>query len=568
VSRALTVIVDEERSQSRARLAICGISLLGFLVIAATGDVETPRTLIQGFATILGYLLFAAVWYHFVTHHPRRFPQRRYVSMFADLGIMTFWMHLGDQYVTSYYPIFLWVVIGNGIRFGTRFLTAAIVVGAAGIGSLLLWDGYWAIHRGMGFGLLLGVIVLPVFFLTVLRRLKEVSRLEVELAKSRLADRAKDRFLATMSHELRTPMNGVLGMAELLKDSDLSAEQREQVNIISRSVDSLLNIINDILDYSKITANRLSLETVPFDLRQVLADVHQLLEPTANAKGIALNFDFPEAAPSGFRGDPTRLRQIAFNLVGNAIKFTLEGRIDLICRIEHQRQRQNVVLQVRDTGIGIPQERLAAIFDVFEQVDSSVTRRFGGTGLGLAISRQLAAMMDGEIAVDSEVGRGSTFTVRLSLAPCERPRSGRPELGEALPRYGFHALVVEDNPFNQTVALRMLAKIGITADVAENGAVALERLDTRRYDLIFMDVRMPIMDGYAATRRIRARTDDAANVPILGLTAEATAKARSQCLACGMSDYIAKPVKIEKLVEAIEFQQSLGRPAQFVPSAT
>ncbi|HOX24125.1 MAG TPA: ATP-binding protein [Candidatus Krumholzibacteria bacterium] len=551
------VTVDEERSQSRARLAICAVCVLGFFVIARTQADLDSRTLNHGFVTVVGYLAFAVAWHSFVVSRPGQLPRRRYVSMFADIAIMVFWMHLGDKYVTSYYPIFLWVIIGNGIRFGTRFLVIGITMGALGFTSLLAFDSYWRENQGLGIGLLLGVVVLPTFFLTVLRRFQAVSRLEIELAKSRLADRAKDQFLAAMSHELRTPLNGVLGMAELLRDTDLDPEQREQVSIITRSVDSLLNIINDILDYSKISSNRLTLEAVPFDLKQVLTDVHQLLAPTAENKGIQLTFDYPDDAPRGFRGDPTRVRQIAFNLVGNAVKFTLEGSARLACTVAPHRARGNVVITVADTGIGIPEDRQAAIFDVFEQVDNSVTRKFGGSGLGLAISRQLAELMDGEILVRSELGKGSTFTVSLTLATCELPAARQMADQAELPHYGLRALIVEDNSFNQLVTRKTLGKIGIRSDIAENGALSLAMLDQQSYDLIFMDIRMPVMDGYEATRRIRTRDDDRRRIPIIALTAEATVSARERCLAAGMDGYLAKPVRIGEIVAAIEAVRSL-----------
>jgi two-component system sensor histidine kinase RpfC len=557
------ITVDEEKSQSRARLAICAISLVGFAIIAATQDLQ-PHTLQQGYATVVGYQLFALLWHAWVVKMPGRFSRRRYLAMSADIGIMVFWMHLGDRYVTSYYPIFLWVIVGNGIRFGPRFLISGIVLGALGFGSLLVFDSYWAENQGLGLGLLLGVVVLPIFFLTVLRRLQIVSRLEVELAKSRLADRAKDQFLAAMSHELRTPMNGVLGMAELLQDSDLTPEQREQVNIITRSVDSLQNIINDILDYSKITAHRLVLESVPFDLHQVLNDVYMLLRSTAESKGIDLIFQYPADAHTGFTGDPTRIRQLAFNLVGNAIKFTNEGSVTLRCSVATHRNHGHLTLSVIDTGIGIPRERQAAIFDVFEQVDNSVTRKYGGSGLGLAISRQLAELMDGEISVKSEVGHGSTFTVRLRLETSDVVRTDKPAEPGELPRYGLKALIVEDNPFNQMVTRKTLTKLGIDADIAENGAVALEMLDASLYDLVFMDIRMPVMDGYEATRQIRARGDATATIPVLAITAEATEKARAQCLEAGMDGYLAKPVRIDKIVAAVDACLA-GPPAPHAP---
>ncbi len=543
--------IDEERSQSRARLAICLVSLLGFYIIVKSHHLVDGHTTIVGFATILGYLTFALAWHAIIARFPNRCLWRRYVGMFADLGIMVYWMHLGDEYVTSYYPIFLWVIIGNGIRFGPRYLKMGIAMGTTGFTVLLARDSYWAQNQALGVGLLIGVIVLPVFFLTVLKRLQAVSRLEVELAKSRLADKAKDEFLATMSHELRTPMNGVLGMAELLKDSVLDRQQREQVDVITRSVDSLLNIINDILDYSKISANRLTLEAIPFNLERVLADVYRLLATTAEAQGISLHFEYPDVELRGFLGDPTRVRQIALNLVGNAIKFTPAGGVRLRCRVVPDRSRGNVIMEVADTGIGIPANRHEAIFDVFEQVDNSVTRQHGGSGLGLAISQQLAQMMGGEITVRSEVGAGSTFTVSLSLPPAEMPMAKSEPATRDLPRFKLRALVVEDNPFNQMVTKQTLLKLGIASKVAENGAVALEMIDAADYDIVFMDIRMPVMDGYEASRRIRARGDARAGIPIIAITAEATSQAQEQCLAAGMTDYLAKPLRMDRMAAAI-----------------
>ena len=555
--------VDEERSQSRARLGICVVSLAGFAVTVCTRDQIRPSTLLWGYTTIIAYLVFSVAWYTFVCRLPGRYPRRRYFTLLADLGIMTVFMHLGDEYVTAYYPIFLWVIIGNGIRFGPHFLRVGVVLGAAGFGSLLVGNDYWRESRALGAGLLLGVVVLPVFFLTVLRRLQAVSRLEVALARSQLADQAKGQFLAAMSHELRTPMNAVLGMAEMLQSTDLDPGQHEQVRIITRSVDALLNIINDILDYSKITAHRLTLESIPFDLRQVLTDVHLLLAPTAQEKGIDLIFEYADSTPRGFCGDPTRVRQVAFNLVGNAIKFTGEGTVRLSCTVAADRERENVLLEIRDTGVGIPEDRLESIFDVFEQGDATVTRRFGGTGLGLAISRQLARLMGGDVSVESHVGRGSTFTARLSLQPCTPPVRKAPEQARELPSFGLHALVVEDNPFNQMVTRQMLAKIGITAQVAATGADALEALELARFDLVLMDVRMPVMDGYEATRRIRARADALARIPILAVTAETTDDARERSLAAGMDAHISKPVRVKALVDAIE---ELTGPADRTPA--
>ena len=549
--------IDEELSQSRARVVITGICLLVFSVVGVHKGLDQNAQMVQGLLVCLLYLTFSVAWYVLVYRLPGKWPLRRYVTILSDLGIMTYWLHFGDKHVAAYYPIFLWIIIGNGIRFGERHLKVGIVTGALGFGSLLVFNDFWKAHLEIGSGMLLGVVVLPAFFLSVLRRLRTMSQLQIALAKSRLADKAKDQFLATMSHEIRTPMNGVLGMAETLRATDLNEEQREHLHIITRSVDSLLHIINDILDYSKITSNSLRLESTRFDLKQVLGDVHQLMKSTAKGKGIDFDFEYPAGGHRDFMGDPTRVRQIIFNLVGNAIKFTQKGSVKLTCRINKTGGKHNISIKITDTGIGIPADRLAAVFDQFEQADNSTTREFGGTGLGLAISRTLAIMMGGDVEVDSVLGQGSTFTVTMTLQECEAPiKQEESETGE-LPNYGLRGLVAEDNKFNQVVVKSMLERIGITVDLAENGVEALELFDRNHYDLVFMDVRMPIMNGYDCTEAIRSRGDSRADVPILALTAEATKSDSEKCMAAGMNVHLSKPLRITEVVKAINALENL-----------
>jgi signal transduction histidine kinase/CheY-like chemotaxis protein len=546
------IAIDEEAAQSRARVVICLLSFAVFSGIGLYQGLDHSVTLIQGLATIVNYLVFSTAWYVMVRRHPDRWPRRRYLSLLADLGIMTFFMHLGGAKVASFYPIILWVIIGNGIRFGERFLKVGIVAGSLGFGSLLLWDEYWSTHLNVGVGLFVGIVVLPVFFLGVLRRLRVVSELKIELAQSRLADKAKDQFLATMSHEIRTPMNGVLGMAETLSATELDGQQREYLHVITRSVESLLNIINDILDYSKITSSTLALESVPVDLGQLLADIHALLRTSADNQGIELDIDIDASARGWFLGDPTRLRQIVLNLVGNAIKFTQRGGVRVTCRAGEFADGCNLELKIRDSGIGIPADRLGAIFRQFEQADNSTTRRYGGTGLGLAISRQLARLMGGDITVKSAEGKGSTFTVLLDLPRTEAPAQAPAVEPAELPDFGLRALVAEDNKFNQVVVRNLARRIGIAVDIAENGEEAVRMVGGGDYDLVLMDVRMPVMNGYEAAARIRARGDEVARIPILAVTAEATKADVQQCLDAGMDLHLSKPLRIADVVAAID----------------
>ncbi len=554
-------IIDEELSQSKARVAMCEVSLFIFLVFGKLRHHEHSDTLSNSLLTIVGYLAFALVWYFMVKYYPNRAPWRRNMSMLADLAIMTAFFHIGGKNSAVVYPIFLWIIIGNGIRFGERYLITAIILGAFGFSSIVMWAPFWQDNIELSAGLLTGVIVLPIFFFSVLKRLKAITQLEMELNKSRLADKAKDDFLATMSHELRTPMNGVLGMAELLRDTKLDPEQKGKLQIITRSVESLLHIINDILDYSKIASQKLSLEKDPLDLKQILTDVQVLMESAAGEKGLALEFSFAENHHRHFRGDAIRIRQIAFNLLGNAIKFTKKGIIKFHCKVEEDTKNPLVTITVQDTGIGIPAHRQAAIFGHFEQADGSINRKYDGAGLGLAISRQLARMMGGDIEVISEESHGSLFTVTLRLELNETPVQIHAEPEPELEDFGLNALVVEDNKFNQVVVLNMLKKIGISSEVAENGQEALDMIDQAEFDLVFMDVRMPVMNGYEATEAIRARQDELADIPILALTGEATKSDVAKCLASGMNLHLSKPVRLAVLVESIR-SLAIGHPVK------
>ena len=555
--------VDEELSQSRARVAISVLSLVIFLLVLQFKGFADEGTFSRGLTTIVSYLTFSVGWFVMVAKRPGQWPHRRYVSMFSDLAIMTVFLHLAGKQGSMYYPIFLWVIIGNGIRFGEKFLLRAILVGAVGFGSVVAFNPYWAAHMEMGLGLMIGVVALPIFFLTVLRRLRNMQDLQVELARTRLAEKAKDQFLATMSHELRTPMNGVLGTAELLQETKLDGEQRAHVDIITRSVESLLHVINDILDYSLITSQRLTLEKVPLDLHAIMTEVHQLLDNAARAKGLRLTLEYPETMRHNFLGDPTRIRQVMFNIVGNAIKFTETGRVRVVCSLDDSSFVPDVIVDVVDTGIGIPPHRQEAIFGQFEQGDNSTTRQYDGTGLGLAISRRLVNMMGGKIKLVSKLGKGSTFTVNFRLPaseekplPAVKPLADREDM--VLPDFGLSALVVEDNKFNQVVVRNLLKRIGIKAVVAENGAEALQKLDQSTFDVIFMDIRMPVMNGYEATRAIRGRDDAVSRIPILALTGEATRNDVRKCLESGMDVHLSKPVGVGDIVTALYSLDSLA----------
>lgn len=381
----------------------------------------------------------------------------------------------------------------------------------------------------------------------------ETDRLNLEVQR---ATQAKSDFLATMSHEIRTPMNAILGMADVLAETSLTDEQRRCVDIFRRAASNLLELLNDILDTSKIEAGQLVLETVPFEPRDVVSQAVELAGIRAAAKGLRIEYEVTPEVPSWLSGDPTRLRQIMINLLGNSTKFTEKGRLVLrVARNADGLGPSSLIFAVSDTGIGIPKEQLPKIFESFAQADSSTTRRYGGTGLGLTICKKLVEAMGGKIWVESTVGIGSTFyfTAEFGTAAAPAPQSSSAAAVSATPVENLRILVADDSEDNRTVIRAYLNKLPYTLDFVEDGATALERLQTGTYDLALMDVHMPVMDGFTAVRAFREyeRVQNRHALPVLALTADAFKDAVEKSLAAGFTMHLAKPIRKSTLLEAI-----------------
>ena len=559
---------DSEHAQALVRIGVLSVVLLYLLLSPAqNGDsyVLVLRMVASGF--VVGTLLIA--W---ILKQPSVSHLRRAIGMMSDYGLMAAAMIRLGEPLAWVYVIIMWVTIGNGLRYGNRYLKIAVAMAVASFGVVLMLSDYWMRNRVLGIGLLFGLIAVPLYLSGLLRALTSATE------AARKANEAKSRFLANMSHEFRTPLNGLAGMSELLATTRLDSEQRECLNTIQASTRSLLSLVEDVLDISAIEAGKLKLNLAHFSLNELIDGIGMILQPMARAKQLAYEARIAADVPAQLCGDAGHLQQVLLNLAGNAVKFTDHGSVTLdVSRVPADPARPRLRFTVIDTGIGIPASSRARLFEAFEQADVTLSRRYGGTGLGTTIAKGLTEAMGGSIGFESGENCGSRFWIELpfeTVAPAPHaieiplvvPATNAvtntagenviaftdPFLRHRARVRSMHILIADDHAANRMVLERLLQKAGHRAVAVDDGEAVLNALEVNDYDAVIVDLHMPGVSGLDLLRHMRVmEAGGGRRTPVLVLSADVTPDSIQRCEQAGARAFLAKPVVASRLLDIL-----------------
>jgi two-component system sensor histidine kinase RpfC len=571
----LAVRRDNEQGQAAVRIALISLILMYVLLPPVREGLRDDQYQ-DVLMIVLGGLILAWALAIGMLVRPERSDVRRIVGMCADYGLMAAGMIQMGEPLSWVYVVVMWVTIGNGLRYGNRYLYAAVFMAMVSFTTTVLMTPYWLQNLKLGIGLIVGLAAVPLYFSGLLRKLTRAG------ADARRASEAKSRFLANMSHEFRTPLNGLSGMTEVLATTRLDGEQRECLNTIQASARSLLALVEEVLDISAIEAGKLRLDEREFSPRELIQHVGFIMLPEAKAKRLDYTVSFADDVPQLLRGDARHLRQILINLVGNAVKFTERGGIRIqVSSIPSEDSCPRLRFTVIDTGIGIPARLKGQLFEAFEQGDVSLSRRYGGTGLGTAIAKGLTEAMGGSIGFESEVGLGSTFWVEMpfrmadpeaALALVVPVLDGAEHAGEVRPvpvgatenviafsdpflRHrarvrSMHILVADDHEANRMVLQRLLQKAGHRVSCVNGGEEVLDAMAISDYDAVIIDLHMPGMSGLDLLTELRVmQAGGAPLTPIMVLSADVTPESIGRCEQAGAYAFLAKPVAASKLLD-------------------
>ncbi len=552
---------DSEHEMSLNRLVV---AIVIVFVLLASSNIHGTSGALIGMAVYIALAL--AVLGHILLY-PNISQARRLFALLLDCSFLSLELHLGGGVAALFFLIYLWIVLGNGFRFGLGFLAVSAPVAAFSFGVVVATTPFWYRQMHLSEGLLIGLIVLPAYAGTLIRKLSLATRAAEEASK------AKSLFLASVSHELRTPLTAIVGMTGLLKSARLDAAQKEMVETIGVATRSLQSLINGLLDLSRIEAGRMPSAAEEFDLPALLDDVRRMFETQLQSKKLSLDIQISPRTPSHLLASRQHLLDILLNLTANAVKFTATGGITITVDAERGEPENHILLKiaVSDTGIGIAAKDQAHIFENFTQANETILNRFGGTGLGLAISQQLAGLMGGAITVESELGKGSVFRFAIkaqAIASAETQPVLAPvseSIATASPQRR-RVLLVDDNRINQRVFSRILESAGHDVLVAENGELALDILEeeAKHLDIVLMDFNMPELDGLEATKLFRAMSIGDNRLPIIGLTADAAALSDGRWREAGMDGCLIKPVDPAAFLATVE---TMARAAVYQPAS-